>query len=100
MNIKIIRPATAELIKAVEYYEDEQAGLGFRFWNEVDEHLRWIKSNATVPRLRSGLYRRVNLKVFPYHIAYSIRGKKIIVWAIANSHKKPEFWKSRIKKNT
>ncbi len=98
MKIKIIRPASNELIRAVEYYESEQAGLGLRFWNEVDEYIRWIKSNATVPRLRSNLYRRVNLKIFPYHLVYSIREKNIIIWAVANSHKKPEHWKSRIRK--
>jgi toxin ParE2 len=98
MNIRIIRPASLELIKAVEYYEQEQFGLGNRFWNEVDEHLKWIKLNPSVPRLRSGLYRRVNLKVFPYHIAYSVQQKEIIVWAIANSHKRPEYWKARLKR--
>jgi toxin ParE2 len=98
MIIRIIRPASLELIKAVEYYEGEQHGLGNKFWIEVDEYLKWIRLNPLVPRLRSGLYRRVNLKVFPYHIAYSVQQKEVIVWAIANSHQRPEYWKARLKK--
>lgn len=94
--IRIISPASRELFKAVEYYEEEQSGLGNRFWAEVDQHIGWITFHPLVPRLRSGVYRRVNLKVFPYYIAYSIREDEIIVWAIANSHRQPEYWKARI----
>ena len=98
MTLRIIRPASNELIKAVEYYEEQQSGLGYKFWNEVDEYLSWIKRNPLIPTLRFELYRRVNLRIFPYHIAYSVRGKEIIIWAIANSHKRPNYWKARLKK--
>ncbi len=51
----------------------------------------------TDPKTRPGNYRRVNLKVFPYHIAYSIRGEEIILWAIAHSHKRPGYWAKRMR---
>jgi len=59
---------------------------------EIDEHVRWILKNPTVPRARKGGYRRVNLKTFPYYIAYIIRGDKLWVLAIAHNHRKPEYW--------
>ena len=81
--------------KAVEYYEAERPGLGDSFWQEVDAHLRWILANPTLPRLRPGDYRRVNLKVFPYYIAYAIRRETVVLLAIAHAYRKPEYWMDR-----
>jgi hypothetical protein len=74
MIIKFLSEAHSELIDAVAYYEGELSGLGQRLWSEVDEHIAWIAGKHEVPRLRSGGYRRVNLKVFPYlHFLYRSR---------------------------
>ena len=51
--------------------------------------------NAAIPRLRKGGYRRVNLKVFPFYIAYIIREDTLWIIAIAHSHRKPEYWIKR-----
>ena len=54
-----------------------------------------IAANATLPRLRPGDYRRVNLKVFPYYIAYALRDDSAVVLAIAHAHRQPEYWIGR-----
>jgi hypothetical protein len=77
MTIKFLPQARAELMDAVAYYEGELSSLGYRFWEEVDEHIIWIGKNHEVPRLRPGGYRRVNLKIFPYYISYIVRGSAI-----------------------
>ncbi len=66
MKIIIIEQALDELRAAVEYYEDQQSGLGLKLTEEIDQHVKWISQNADIPRLRPGGYRRVNLKIFPY----------------------------------
>lgn len=73
MNLVLLPQASAEWAEAAEHYETRQARLGKRLWLEVDAHLRWIAGNATLPRVRPGDYRRVNLKIFPYYIAYALR---------------------------
>jgi hypothetical protein len=95
MKLVILPQASAELADAVEYYEGEQAGLGERLWLEVENNLHWIAGNATIPRLRHGDYRRVNLKVFPYYIAYALRSEAVVVLAIANAYREPEYWIGR-----
>jgi plasmid stabilization system protein ParE len=95
MNLVLLPQASAELADAAGYYEGEQTGLGERLWLEVDDNLRWIAANATLPRLRHGDYRRVNLKVFPYYIAYALRHETVVVLAIAHSHRQPEYWIGR-----
>ena len=92
MNLIVLPQASKELQDAVEFYEEEQAGLGERLWNELDCHLRWIAENPTLPRLRLGDYRRVNLEVFPYYIAYAIRGDAVVILAISHAARMPEHW--------
>ena len=92
MNLLILPQASAELRDAVEYYEGEQSGLGERFWWELEAHLRWIAQNATLPRLREGDYRRVNLKCFPYYVAYAVREQTVVVLAISHAARMPEHW--------
>ncbi len=95
MRKVILRQAYDELNDAVTYYEGEQAGLGLRMMNEVNKHIQWILKNPTVPLIRDGSYRRVNLKTFPYYIAYIIQMDTLWILAIAHSHRKPEYWIER-----
>ena len=80
---------------AIVYYEEQQAGLGLRLKDEVDQHVNWILGNSSVPQIRKGGYRRVNLKVFPYYIAYIIREDTLWILAIAHAHRNPEYWVKR-----
>ena len=95
MIIEVLSEARSELWDAVAYYEEQQRGLGKRLWIEVDRHVMWIAQNSELPRLRPGGYRRVNLRIFPYYIAYIIRGTKIWILAIAHAHCEPEYWVER-----
>ncbi|MBF0202455.1 MAG: type II toxin-antitoxin system RelE/ParE family toxin [Desulfamplus sp.] len=91
----ILQQAFNELDDAISYYEDQQAGLGLRLMDEFDQHVRWILSNSDVPRIRRGGYRRVNLKTFPYYIAYIVREDTVWILAVAHGHRKPEYWIER-----
>jgi len=95
MKLEFIPESESELTEIVEYYEDIESGLGLRFKGEVLTTLEWLCENAEKPRLRSSGYRRINLKVFPYYIAYVIRNRIVYIVAIAHTHRKPEFWKMR-----
>ena len=91
----VLQQAFEELNDAIVYYEEQQAGLGLRLKDEVDQHVNWILGNSTVPQIRRGGYRRVNLKVFPYYIAYIIREDTLWILAIAHGHRKPKYWIKR-----
>jgi plasmid stabilization system protein ParE len=95
MIVEFLPQARAELMDAVDYYEAELDGLGQRFWDEVDRHIAWIADNAEIPPLRDGGYRRVNLRVFPYYIAYIIRDLTIWILSVAHGNRLPEYWIDR-----
>ena len=95
MRVELHPEADAEFAAQVEYYEDRQPGLGQRFYREVIGCLDWTANNPTGPRLRKR-YRRVNLKVFPFYLAYVVEGDLIWVLAVAHANRRPGYWMNRM----
>jgi len=95
MKIIFLQQAFEELNHAISYYEEQQAGLGLRLKEEVDRHVRWLSDHSSVPRIRKGGYRRINLKVFPYYIAYIVHQDILWLLAVAHNHRKPVYWIKR-----
>lgn len=95
MRLVVLREAAGEFADAAAYYEQQQAGLGGRFRDEVDHQIRWIAEHPEVPRLRPHGFRRANLRIFPFYIAYVVRADTLWVLAIAHGHRKPEYWIDR-----
>jgi hypothetical protein len=97
MNIEFHPLARLEADEAAIYYDTEQPGTGTRFLTELSNKLAQI---AESPLLfgSCGAYRRANLKVFPYYIAFTIEVKAIRVWAIAHAKRRPNYWAKRMKK--
>lgn len=98
MNLQILNEAEEELNEAVAYYEGIEPDLGTRLKEEVRAALQWIGVNPDVPRMRPKGYRRLNLKVFPYYIAYFAWADVIWILAIAHACRRPEYWLSRKRK--
>ena len=98
MTLDFLSEAAAEFCEAAEQYESRQEGLGARFRGEVLEVCRSIVQQPLLWRERSGDYRRVNCPVFPYYIAYFIRGDLVLVAAVAHGHRNPAYWKDRLPK--
>ncbi len=95
MNIIFVPEAKGEFLEAISYYEEARAGLGLRFKDEADRCILWIAEHSDLYRVRSGGYRRINLRSFPYHIPFIIRGSTLWVLAVAQSARKPEYWINR-----
>ena len=92
MNVYLLEEAEEELKEAVASYEATDAGLGVRLKAEARGVLQWIHQYPELPRVRPKGYRRVNLRVFPYYVAYFIWAEKIWVLSFAPSRRRPEYW--------
>jgi plasmid stabilization system protein ParE len=97
MKLEILEEAETELNEAVAYYQEIESGLGIRLKKEVRGAIQWISHNPELPRLRPKGYRRVNLKVFAYYVAYDIWADTIWILAIAHGRRRPEYWIERKK---
>ena len=77
IRIRFIEVAEIELDQAIEYYNYESPGLGDAFLTEVLKGLDRIGE-------------------FPYGIIYQVRQDEILIVAIANLHRRPDYWEYRI----
>ena len=98
MKINILDEASAELDDAFQYYEYEQENLGYRFISKFTDALELIKFYTNGWHPLSKRVRRCLVKGFPYGIIYQVREEEIIIVAVANLHRKPNYWVERIKK--
>lgn len=95
MTIRFVEEAQREFLDAISEYEEARAGLGQRFKDEVDRCALWIADHPELYRLRPGGYRRINVRVFPYYLAYIIRGEILWILAVAHGSRKPLYCISR-----
>jgi plasmid stabilization system protein ParE len=95
MTLRIVQEAAAELADAISYYESIENGLGIRLKEEVRAALAWIAENPELVRLRPNGYRRMNLKIFPFYLAYAIWEDTIWILAVAHGARRPEYWIER-----
>jgi len=96
MRIRFLEIAQMELDDAIEYYNYEVPGLGEAFLTEVLNTLDRIGKYPEAWQPSSKRTRRCQTRRFPYGIMYQIRKDEILVVAIANLHRKPDYWKDRI----
>jgi len=95
VTTRFVEEAQSEFLDAISYYEEAQAGLGARFHDTVDSAILWIAEHPELYRLRSGGYRRINLRGFPYYIPYIVRGETLWILAVSHASRKPLHWISR-----
>ena len=96
MRIRFLEIAQIELDEAFEYYSNEMLGLGEEFLAEVLNALNRIGEFPEAWHPCSKRTRRCQTLRFPYGIIYQIRKEEILVIAIANLHRNPDYWKDRI----
>ena len=98
MRIRFLEIAQVELDQAIEYYNYESPGLGDEFLAEVLKALDRIGEFPEAWHPLSERTRRCQTRRFPYGIIYQIREDEILVVAVVNLHRRPDYWKDRLKK--
>jgi toxin ParE2 len=100
MQIRLLDIAQIEFDEAIEYYNSESAELGDSFLLEVLNAIERIKHFPLAWHPFSNNTRRCQLHRFPYAIIYQISDTEILIVAIAHLHRKPDYWKERIKRKS
>lgn len=87
--------AEAELLAARDWYENQRAGLGQEFVNEVREAVSAIAARPlTFPKVH-GEMRRVILRRFPYGVFFQTTTAEILILGVLHGRRHPQQWKSR-----
>ena len=91
MTIRFVEEAQDEFLYAISYYEDARIGLGHRLKVEVDCCVARIAAHPNLYRVRANGCRRINLRVFPYYLAFIVRGDALWVLAVSHARSKPSY---------
>ena len=97
MKIRFHPDAVLEFSAAVAYYEEYQRGLGLEFAEEVYAAVARIINYPDAFSPVSANTRRCLVNRFPYGIVYQVKLEILRVIAIANLHRRPGYWKERVK---
>jgi hypothetical protein len=97
MEIRLLDVAQQELDEAVEYYNAEVSGLGDQFLLEALSAFDRIKEFPKAWHPYTKNTRRCQTRRFPYGIVYEILESEILVIAIAHMHRRPGYWRDRLK---
>ena len=96
MKLRFLILAQQELDDAVAWYNEQAAGLGQEFLDELDRVVRRaVTFPMSCPEIEPGV-RRCLLARFPYGLIYGVDRKTLVVVAVAHLHRKPRYWVDRI----
>lgn len=96
MRIRFLEIAEIELDEAIQYYNQQAARLGDDFLTEVLDALDRIAGFPEAWHACSRRTRRCQTRRFPYGIIYQVRKTEILVIAVANLHRDPDYWEARL----
>lgn len=89
------RQSQVDVREATGWYEDQKAGLGIRFLNELHHVLSRVRINPfQFPEIDPGV-RRGLLQRFPYSVYFSVGEAVIEVIAVLHQHRHPGTWRNR-----
>jgi plasmid stabilization system protein ParE len=86
----------ADIEAAFNWYESEQAGLGFEFLEEITAAYERILAGPQKYAVLRSEIRRTPLRRFPYGIYFAVEGDEIFIIAVLHSARDPEEWQFRI----
>lgn len=98
MNILLLEPAQQELDEAIAWYTGQAPGLGDAFLIETLKSLRLISRFPQAWHRLSPQARSCRLNRFPYSVIYGLDGEDLVVIAIAHQHRRPGYWRDRLRK--
>ncbi len=96
MKITLERFALQELFDATNYYAAQSPLTADKFISDFEHATALIQEYPTAfPEKRKG-YRRCLFRKFKFGLIYKIDSDQIIIVAVMNSYRKPNYWHKRL----
>ncbi len=87
--------AENEFFKAIDHYEECSANLGLEFAYEVYSTIQRIVRFPNAWHPMGDDIRRCLTNRFPYGVIYYKRDDEIVILAVMQLNRKPDYWKDR-----
>jgi plasmid stabilization system protein ParE len=86
------RRAEIELAEAVDWYEEQRAGLGAEFLQEFDALDRIVENPFQYQIIEDDI-RRAPLHRFPYGIMYALSEDELLILTCFHGNRDPREWR-------
>jgi plasmid stabilization system protein ParE len=96
MNYVFLDEAESEFYDAVAYYEDRRDGLGLELAREVFLTIDRMIAFPDAWSSYSNRTRRCLVKRFPYGIVYRHIENTIVIFAVMQLNREPDYWEKRL----
>ena len=96
MNIKFLAAAREEFLAAVEFYEQQEAGLGARLVDSVEKTIETLRQGPHAGVTYSHGTQRLVITHFPFSIVYILEEKHVVIVAVVHQRRKPGYWTDRL----
>ena len=97
MKVSRLPPVDDEVIEALHYYRAIEARLGLRLVQEFEATIQRIVHFPKGWKPIGSNLRQCTVKGFPYIVVYSESEAEIVIIAFANTHRRPGYWRDRVK---
>ncbi len=97
-SIFIDPEAIKDIQQAIDYYEEQEIGLGKRFEESLNKHLLVLEKHPFF-NIRYDNVRCLPMKKFPFMLHFTVDEslKSVILRAVFHTSINPEKWSKRIK---
>ena len=95
MRHEFAQAAREEFFDTIDYYELQQAGLGLSFSEQVHAAIDRILEFPDGWTPLDKTFHRCLVKQFPYALIYTVADQVVIIAAVMNLHRKPNYWRNR-----
>jgi len=97
VNVRVLEVAQQELDEAIAYYNSQAPGLGDAFLLEAVAAIDRIRRFPQAWHPLGESTRRCRLRRFPYGLIYHEDKGEVLIVAVAHSHRRPDYWRDRVK---
>ena len=94
--VEVLREAWDDLLEGVEFYDDQAAGLGGRFMDEMLEELRMLTGVAGVHKIHWRCHRALP-EIWPWAVYYLLEDDRIVVTAVCDCRRDPEMNRMKVR---
>lgn len=89
--------ADAEYTEAARYYAKIGPELAGRFYDDVEEIIRQLRTQPERFRRVSPLVRRALCENFPYAVLFVDEPDRILIVTVMHAMRRPGYWRSRLR---
>jgi len=93
-KISINPSATLDIVDTIDWYNGQQANLGFRFYKSIQATIKSIQKNPLGCAVRYKIIRTAIVKKFPYMLHYTVSQEfeTIEILAVICMYRNPDSW--------